>query len=247
MKTVQKAVLLAAGRGTRLGSLTDHLPKPMVRVQGVPVLEHILRGLRDGGITEALLVVGYRAEAIRDYFGAGERVGIALSYVHQATPNGTGAALLLGRAFAAEGAVLATYGDILTDPAHYRAVLDEGAACLARGGGAVIGINPVDDPAAGSAVYREGSRVRRVVEKPPPGTAVGCWNIAGVSVFGGAVWGCLAALTPSPRGEYELTDAIGCLLDANREVRAVELRGFWSDIGTPEALAHAETHYAARL
>jgi UDP-N-acetylglucosamine diphosphorylase / glucose-1-phosphate thymidylyltransferase / UDP-N-acetylgalactosamine diphosphorylase / glucosamine-1-phosphate N-acetyltransferase / galactosamine-1-phosphate N-acetyltransferase len=231
---------MAAGRGTRLGRLTEDRPKPMVPVNGIPVIEHILIGLRDAGIEEFLFVVGYRAEALQSYFQNGDRWQTRISYAFQETPNGTGAALLHGREFAGNGPILASYGDILTDRAHYRALLDDyhESPC-----DAVIGINPVEDPTAGAAVYRNGRRITRVVEKPPPGTAVGHWNIAGVSIFGPPVWSELAVLKPSRRGEYELTDAITAMIDKGEEVRACEMPGFWSDIGTPEALEEAEREW----
>jgi len=240
---VKRAILLAAGRGTRLGALTADIPKPMVAVHGAPVLEHILIGLRRVGLIDFLLVVGYRAEAIQNHFGDGSRWDARIAYAFQAHPNGTGAALALGRDFARGEPILSSYGDILTDYSHYRALLDEyaDAPCAA-----VLGINPVDDPSAGGAVYREGKRVLKVVEKPPPGTAVGCWNTAGINVFGPVIWPVLERLKPSPRGEYELTDAVAALLDAGEEVRACEMPGFWSDVGTPEALANAERNWRTK-
>ncbi|HXG23381.1 MAG TPA: sugar phosphate nucleotidyltransferase, partial [Chthonomonadales bacterium] len=247
--TVHRAVLLAAGRGTRLGTLTTDRPKPMIPVRGRPVLEYIVVGLRAAGICEFLLVVGYRAEAIQAHFGDGSPWGVKIDYAMQEVPTGTGAAMALARDFAGEEPILASYGDILTDYTHYRALLAEYAAAPCA---AVIGINPVEDPSAGGAVYREGKRVVRVVEKPPPGflgtprvqvpgsTAGSYWNLAGVSVYSPDLWPVLANIPRSPRGEYELTDAIQGLIAAGKEVRACEMTGFWSDVGTPEALAAAE-------
>ena len=236
---LKRAVLLAAGRGTRLGALTQDRPKPMVPIAGRPVLEHILTRLHAVGFDDFILVVGYRAEVIEAYFGDGSRWGWHISYVLQANPNGTGAALALARDSAGGETVLASYGDILTDTANYRELVKDFAAAPC---GAVVGINSVADVSAGSAVYREGRRVTRVVEKPPPGTATSSWNLAGASIYGPAIWPALAALRPSVRGEYELTEAIGSLIQGGTEVRACEFTGFWSDIGTPEALREAEQH-----
>jgi dTDP-glucose pyrophosphorylase len=236
---VERAVLLAAGRGTRLGALTADRPKPMVPVAGKPVLERILEAVREAGPRRFLLVVGYRREAIQEYFKDGSAWGVEIDYRVQEVPNGTGSALREATDWAEGAPVLMSYGDILTDPAHYRALLDDFQAAPC---GAVIGINPVDDPTAGAAVYRDGRKVTRVVEKPPPGTAESNWNVGGVNVFGPEVWPALARIQPSKRGEYELTDAISLLIDEPCGVRAVEMRGFWSDIGTPEMLAEAERH-----
>jgi dTDP-glucose pyrophosphorylase len=233
-----KAILLAAGRGTRLGDLTKDRPKPMVPVNGLPVLEHILLGLKGAGAQEFLLVVGYRAEAIQAYFEDGARWDVAIRYAWQESPNGTGSALLCGREFAGEDTVFASYGDILTSASHYRAMRDNfmAAPCAA-----LIGINPMEDTSAGGAVFREAGsdRITQVVEKPPSGMHSN-WNLAGISLYSPAIWPALDAIRPSARGEYELTDAISGLIQSGLEVRAHELHGFWSDVGTPAALAEAE-------
>ena len=71
-----KAVILAAGKGTRMKDLTQDVPKPMLRVQGKPILEHIIEGLSAAGIYEICLVTGWKAEAIESYFGDGSRFGV---------------------------------------------------------------------------------------------------------------------------------------------------------------------------
>ena len=77
---IEKAVILAAGRGTRMRELTAELPKPMIEVRGKPVLQHIVEGLRDAGIRDCLIVVGYRADAVQDFFGDGSRYNVAIQY-----------------------------------------------------------------------------------------------------------------------------------------------------------------------
>ena len=66
-------------------------------------------------------------------------------------------------------------------------------------------------------------------------------------MYGAAIWPALAALKPSARGEYELTDGVGALIASGEEVRAVKIEGFWSDVGTPEALRSAEEHLAVEI
>ena len=67
MSQIEKAVLLAAGRGTRMRELTADLPKPMIEVRGEPVLQHIVEGLRDAGVRKFLIIVGYRADVVQEY------------------------------------------------------------------------------------------------------------------------------------------------------------------------------------
>ena len=90
MSQVKKAVILAAGRGTRMKEITDELPKPMVKVKGMPILESIVRGLVFNGITDFLIVVGWRKEVITDYFGDGSDFGCCVEYVEQVVQDGTG-------------------------------------------------------------------------------------------------------------------------------------------------------------
>lgn len=88
-----QAVILAGGRGMRLRPLTERLPKPMVPVHGRPFLEHQLAWLKSGGLTDVLLLVGYLAHMIEDYFGDGSALGLRIDYSHEETPLGTGGAL----------------------------------------------------------------------------------------------------------------------------------------------------------
>ena len=75
---IDRAVVLAAGRGTRMRELTNDVPKPMIEVRGKPVLQHIVEGLRDAGVRRLLIIVGYHAEAVQDFFGDGPRYNVAI-------------------------------------------------------------------------------------------------------------------------------------------------------------------------
>src|SRR5213080_1264934 len=117
---IAKAVILAAGRGTRMRELTNELPKPMIAVRGKPILLHIVEGLRGAGVTEFLIVVGYRADVIQDFFRDGSRFGVGISYETQMVQDGTGKVMELARAFVGTDAFILSYGDILIDPLNYR-------------------------------------------------------------------------------------------------------------------------------
>src|SRR5262245_38068028 len=99
MTKIDNAVILAAGRGTRMRELTAELPKPMIEVRGKPVLQRIVEGLRDAGIRDCLIVVGYRADAVRDFFGDGSRYNIAIQYTTQTVQDGTGRVVELAKDF----------------------------------------------------------------------------------------------------------------------------------------------------
>src|SRR5437762_3288897 len=99
MKRIDKAVLLAAGRGTRMRDLTADFPKPMIEVRGKPVLQHIVEGLRDAGVRRFLIIVGYHAEAVRNFFGDGQRHNVDVEYVTQTVQDGTGRVVNLASSF----------------------------------------------------------------------------------------------------------------------------------------------------
>lgn len=236
-QSIDQALILAAGRGTRLGSLTANTPKALAPVAGRPLLEQVLRGLAAAGVRRAAVVVGYLGEQIEAYFGTGGRVGLDMVYCRQERLEGTAKAALLARRELAPGPTLMTFADILTAASNYRALLARFAAAPCD---ALLGLNPVDDPWEGAAVYREGDRITRLVEKPPRGASTTRWNNAGVMVLSEAVWPVLEALSPSARGEYELPQGIARMVELGRDVRGVEFAGFWCDVGRPEDVAQVD-------
>lgn len=235
---VRDCVILAAGRGTRMKGLTEGVPKPMLPVAGRPLLEHILAALREAGIERFVVITGYHAEQIESHFGDGRRLGVEIVYRRQEMRDGTARALLLGRNAVGARAFLLAWGDILTARRNYPALLAEFAARRADG---LLGVNWVEDPCRGAAVYVDDThRIERIIEKPPPGTATTHWNNAGIAVFSAAVFDYAAAVRPSPRGEYEVPDAIAAMIAGGLAIYAFPLDGFWSDVGTPEDLARTE-------
>jgi len=231
MSDVRRAVVLAAGRGTRMMPLTANCPKPLIPVAGVPILERILNGLRGAGIEETIIVHGYLKEMIEDYFGGGARAGMRLHYREQDPPNGTAGALLQVEDLCGEEPFVLHWGDILISPDNYPEVLADYTEFHPA---VVEGLNWMDDPAAGAAVYRDGNRVTKIIEKPPPGSSTTNWNNAGVFVLSPAVWPYVHRVTPSPRGELEFTEALHMMIAAGEYVLGHELRGLWSDVGTPQ-------------
>ena len=149
MTKIDKAVVLAAGRGTRMRELTVDLPKPMIEVRGKPVLQHIVEGLRDAGIREFLIIVGYRADAVQNFFGDGSRYKIEMQYATQVVQDGTGRVADLARNFVENSPFILSYGDILVDPANYKRIVDlagdiEAIITVKRGGEVLAPGNPTD-------------------------------------------------------------------------------------------------------
>jgi dTDP-glucose pyrophosphorylase len=230
---IYKAVVLAAGRGTRMRELTAEVPKPMIDVRGKPVLQHIIEGLRDAGIRELLIVVGYHADAVRNFFGYGSRYNIAIQYTTQTVQDGTGRVVDLARDFVGGCPFVLSYGDILVDQANYERVLD-----LSEDVEAILTVTRGEDVSKGGAVFlNDEMELLDLREKSQPGEATSPWYNAGLYAFRPSIFDFTAKLKPSPRGEYELTDAIRELAQSGQKVKAVELTGEWADVRDPEILA----------
>jgi dTDP-glucose pyrophosphorylase len=231
--TVHKAVLLAAGRGTRMRELTNDLPKPMIEVRGKPILLHIAEGLKAAGIQRFLIVVGYRADVVQSFFGNGHALGVSIEYVTQVVQDGTGRVVELARDFAGPDPFILSYGDILVNPANYRRL-----AAPAADDEALISVKRNEDVSKGGAVFiNDKFELTDLREKPKPGEPTSPWYNAGIYTFRSSIFEFTARLTPSPRNEYELTDAIRNLAQSGKKVRALELEGDWADVRDPEVLA----------
>ena len=230
---ITKAVLLAAGKGTRMRELTNELPKPMIPVRGKPILLHILEGLHAAGVREVLIIVGYRADVVREFFGNGSAFGVSIGYAEQVVQDGTGRVVELAKSFAGADPFVLSYGDILVDPANYhRLVALDGAAALIS-----VKHNPGEISKGGAVFVNERFEMTDLREKPQPGEPTSPWYNAGVYAFRPSIFDFTATLQKSPRGEYELTDAIRALAVSGQRVQAIELTGDWADVRDPEVLA----------
>jgi dTDP-glucose pyrophosphorylase len=233
MAKIGKAVVLAAGRGTRMRELTDDLPKPMIEVRGKPVLQHIVEGLRDAGVRRFVIIVGYHAETVRNFFGDGRRHDVDIEYVTQTVQDGTGRVVNLARNFTGGSPFILSYGDILISPINYNRVVG-----LPNDVEAIITVTRGEDVSKGGAVFvNEQMELVDLREKPKPGEPTSPWYNAGLYAFRATIFEFIARLEPSLRGEYELTDAIRDLAHSGKTVKALELTGEWADVRDPEILA----------
>jgi dTDP-glucose pyrophosphorylase len=213
--------------------LTAKLPKPMIKVRGKPVLLHIIEGLQGAGVKNFLIIVGYHADAVRDYFGDGTCLGLQIKYATQVVQDGTGRVVELARDFVGHTPFILSYGDILVEPADYKALVK-----LPGDVEAVVTVKKNEDVSKGGAVFvNEQMGVTDIREKPQPGEATSPWYNAGIYAFRPSILEWTAKLKPSPRGEYELTDAVRALAQSEKTVKALELRGEWADVRDPEILA----------
>jgi len=241
---IMTAVLLAAGRGKRLGDLTAHTPKTLLDIAGSPLISHIVDALAGAGLANFIVVTGYLSDQVERWAKTHSRdnPGIRIITVRQPQLNGTGGAMLAAKDhIAGEARFVFGWGDILMDVANYprfihHASSDEYDLLLA--------VNRVKDPFRGAAVYvSKDMQVERLDEKPEAGTAKTEWNNAGLFATGPMIFDYLAKLEVSPRGELELPAAIAQMNVEGRVVRAVDMRGFWSDVGTAEDLETARAFF----
>ena len=233
MTRIDKAVLLAAGRGTRMRDLTAAVPKPMITVRGKPILLHIIEGLQTARIKDFLIIVGYQGDAIRNYFDDGTCFGLQIKYATQMMQDGTGRVVNLARDFVGDAPFLLSYGDILIDAKNYNSL-----ANLPDDAEAVITVTRGEDVSKGGAVFvNDEMELVDLREKSPVGEPTSGWYNAGVYAFRASIFEFTAKLEPSARGEYELTDAIRDLALSGKKIKAVELTGAWADVRDPEILA----------
>src|SRR6184192_2748376 len=233
MAKIDRAVFLAADRGTRMCELTAELPKPMIKVRGKPILLHIVEGLQAAGIKGFLIIVGYHGDAVREYFGDGTCFGLQIRYATQVVQDGTGRVVDLARDFVGQSPFVLSYGDILVDLVNYKSIVD-----LADDVEAIVSVKQNEDVSKGGAVFvNQQMEVTDIREKSQPDEATSPWYNAGIYAFRPSIFDWTAKLQPSPRGEYELTDAIRDLAQSGRKVQALELTGEWADVRDPEILA----------
>ena len=229
-----------------MGALTDEMPKPMLRMEGRPILEHIISGLREAGVLEFCIITGWKAEVIEEYFGDGSRCEVSICYVRQEVQDGTGKAPELAKEFVGAAPFLLTYGDILVKTETYRQMIERWGEGDFSGLVTVTGSGDVSK--GGLFFFDEKFCLNHLVEKPTAAhldelRAGGrlkegetAWYNAGIYIFNPTLFNHTARLKKSPRGEYELTDALTSMLNAEEPVAGLKIAGRWVDVRDPKVL-----------
>ncbi|GAB3313388.1 UTP--glucose-1-phosphate uridylyltransferase AglF [Haloplanus salinarum] len=236
-----KAVILAAGKGTRLRPLTEDKPKVLVEVDGKPLIEYAFDSLIDVGVdvSEFVVVVGYKKEQIMERYDDEYR-GVPITYAHQREQLGLAHALLTAEPYVDDDFVLmlgdnvfeANLGDVVNRQGEERA----DAAFL------VEEVPWEEASRYGVCDTNEYGEITRVVEKPddPPSNLV----MTGFYTFTPAIFHACHLVQPSDRGEYELPDAIDLLIQSGRTIDAIRMDGWRIDVGYPEDREAAEERLA---
>ena len=238
-----KALVLAGGAGTRLRPITHTSAKQLVPVANKPILFYGLEALVDAGVTDIGVIVGDTADEIKAAVGDGSRWGARVTYIKQDAPLGLAHCVLVARDFLGDEPFVMYLGDNMLENRladlvnEFETDADAAAQVL---------LKQVPDPQRfGVAEVDEAGHVVRLVEKPTiPASDLA---LVGVYVFGPAVHDAVREISPSARGELEITDAIQWLIDHGRRVRTTILDGWWIDTGKLTPLLEANRLMLERL
>jgi len=238
-----KGVILTAGEGTRMRPLTLSRPKTMVPVGGKPILQYNIEALKEAGITDITLIVGYHENVIKDYFQDGTKFGVKIRYITQGERLGTAHAIgtLAG---SIQGAFIILNGDIIVESKLIKDLTRKFETDKAR---TILTLIEVEDPSPFGVVELEGDKIINLVEKPAPGEAPSNLINAGIYLFDEDIFQAIEKTQKSPRGEYEITDSIKIQIKNNQSVLGLESNDKWLDIGRPWELLDINEHYLTEM
>jgi glucose-1-phosphate thymidylyltransferase len=229
-----KGLILSGGKGTRLRPITHTSAKQLVPVANRPVLFYAIQAMADAGIEEVgIIIAPETGDEIREVTGDGTRFGVRITYIVQDEPAGLAHAVLTAEPFLADAPFVMYLGDNL---------LQGGIGDLVRAFNdhapdALILLTEVADPENYGVAELHDGVVVRLVEKPAqPRTNLA---LVGVYMFTPAVHAAARAISPSARGELEITDAIQHLVDTGRRVDPHIVKGWWKDTGRLEDMLAA--------
>lgn len=226
-----KAVILAAGQGTRLLPLTENKPKAMVELKGKPLLQWIVERIREAGVKEAGIVVGYKQEIIRNFFGE-EFEGVKIKYFEQEKHLGTANAIEVAEDFV-EKEFLVLHGDIIPE----KELLEKLAK--KKGFDCVIVARKTSEPWKYGCLEIQGSKVKGIIEKPEKGKMKTAWINAGIYKFNRKIFDGIRKTQLSERNEFEITDSIKYLIKEGK-VGCVKWSKEIIDIGDASDLERAK-------
>ncbi len=216
-----KAVILAAGEGSRMRPLTYTRPKVMLPVANKPIMEQLLIEIKKAGINEVIIIVGYHDEQVRDYFDDGSKWGLVIEYCTQRKQMGTADAVRTVENLI-DGNFLMLNGDVIVGEKEIARMISRNKNTMT-----MIEVEDIEDL---GLVEIDGERVVRIyekVERPPSNLAN-----TGLYMFTPKIFEAAAQTPKSPRGEYELTDSIQIMIDRGIDVLFQKIEN-WLDISYP--------------
>ena len=228
-----KAVILAAGQGTRLRPVTLTMPKSLVPVANKPLMAYAIDMLKNANVNEIAVVVNSLDSPICKQLNSGAALGVKLEYIVQEQQLGLAHATGLAKDFVGGDPFCLFLGDnIFQDKMEN--LIKEFPQSEAD---ASIAVGEVSDPTRFGIAEVTNGLIIRVVEKPPdPPSNLA---IAGIYLFRPSIFQSISQIDPSDRGEYEITDAIQHLISSGHHVTPYVIKGWWIDAGKPDAIIRA--------
>ena len=240
---VLKGIILAGGSGTRLHPVTRGISKQLLPIYNKPMVYYPLSTLMLSGIRDVLVITTpHEQEGFRRLLGDGDELGLRISYASQPKPEGLAQAFIIGQDFVGEDRVALALGDNIFFGAHFTDYLR--LAAEREEGATVFGYQVRDPERYGVVEFDPKGRVLSLEEKPRHPRSH--FAVTGLYFYDNQVLDLAARLTPSPRGELEITDLKRCYLQRDQLFVEKLARGIaWLDTGTHDALQQASNFVQA--
>lgn len=238
-----KAIILSAGEGSRMRPLTLTKPKTMLPVAGKPIIQYNIESLRDNGINDILLIVRYKEEIVRNYFGDGSDFGVNISYKTQKDFLGTANAISYGEDFI-DDSIIVLNGDIILDDEIIHEIIKKYNYLSPD---TLMLLTEVEDPSAFGVVEIENGNIKNIVEKPKREEAPSNLVNAGIYIFNKDIFDKIRETEISERGEYEITDSVSLQIEDNKTVIGHKTSKDWIDVGRPWELIEVNEELIGKL
>lgn len=238
-----KAIILSAGEGSRMRPLTLTKPKTMLPVAGKPIIQYNIESLRDNGITDILLIVRYKEEMVRNYFGDGSDFGVNIFYKTQKDVLGTANSISYGEDFI-DDSIIVLNGDIILDDEIIHEIIKKYNYLTPD---TLMLLTEVEDPSAFGVVEIENGNIKSIVEKPKREEAPSNLVNAGIYIFNKDIFDKIRKTEISERGEYEITDSVSLQIKDNKTVIGHKTSKDWIDVGRPWELIEVNEDLIGKL
>jgi bifunctional UDP-N-acetylglucosamine pyrophosphorylase/glucosamine-1-phosphate N-acetyltransferase len=239
-----QAVILAAGRGTRLYPITETRTKAMCPVAGKPIVERVIDTLVANGISEFILVISPNDTEIVNYFKHKSQTEVSITFVHQNKQLGMGHALLQAAPYIKGDFILSSCDNLIEDRAIMRMLTMWSSDPPPNGILALLQVGPDELTRMGVVKMNNEQRILRIVEKPTLEEAPSDIGSVPIYLFSHKLVEYLSKIQPSPRGEYELQDAMNELIEKDGDVYGVLLSNR-IDLTLPVDLLKLNLHFIA--
>jgi len=230
---VNKAVILAGGRGTQLRPYTYELPKPMLPVKGTPILEHLIIQLKENDITDIIIAISYLGDKIKEYFGDGSRFGVNITYSQEQDSLMTGGALAVLKKQLGDDTFLVIHGDVLTELPfsefiHFH-TSQETIATLA--------LSTSNEPAEFGQIKLQGTKIKKLYQYSGGGKTKSHLIHTGIYAFEPEIFDYFPK-----KKKFALEDVISTLIE-KQEASGFVFEGKWFDVGDPKNYEKAIKEY----